>query len=195
MEYLYAFLGGSVAKVYDDCFVDNVLYKEPYAKELFQGLEWTLLTMMSMKDFNTSLVLYALASFNKFANPLAYNKQYEQALMYLYPILLFCTFPERETFSAFDVLFLVISSMNVLKEPGAVQEEISIRKCMIRIAAAIVQACVLVLGYFLGFSRMIQKVLLYSFGYTLFSAFFQVYSIATGTTYKEKQDTTFQTTE
>ena len=66
-EIIYALFAGISCKVYDD-FNDNNLIKSDLAKEILKGSHWILITLVSMNDFNFSVMWYLMCFANYIAN-------------------------------------------------------------------------------------------------------------------------------
>lgn len=178
MEYLYAVVGGTAAKLFDDLVADNPVIQEDLWKEVLKGVEWSMLAVLSIQDFNFTFILYTICCLHySFDSEEGWSLPYEKALFLVYPIFLLLSYPTRQWFTVFDcILFfgglclILIDSIFLPK-----QEEGSIEKCLIRFSGTLVFLCILFVTHidFFPISKSVVKLLWYAAAYVFCSFLFQ----------------------
>jgi hypothetical protein len=177
MDFLYAFLGGLSAKFYDDLISDNKIIKSEIIGEILKGIQWIILTLISVNDFNFTSIMYSVNVANHFGNSKAYTEPYEKALLILYPILLIFSFSTRVSIPYMDILLLIISIICMCLEPIVSKNEVSFKKLVLRIFISISLICIIFLSSYFDISKSIIKLLYYALGYLGFSSLFQFYCL------------------
>jgi hypothetical protein len=173
MDYLYAFLGGLLCKVYDDLNDNNMIDEQ--LQELLKGSQWILLTLLSYNDFNFALINYVINALNSLNNWQEWKFAYESSLLILAPVFLLISFRTVTYFSLYDWLYLVVFILCMALEPLIIKEEFSYRKFIVRTIALVNSILGVVLGIHLGVSPSLVKISCYATGYFLFSSGFQAY--------------------
>jgi hypothetical protein len=173
MEYLYAFLGGLLCKVYDD-LNDNGMIGE-HAQEILKGSQWIILTLLSYNDFNFALFDFIANGLNAANNWNEWNHPYETSLLWLTPLFLLVSFSSRSILTIYDVIYISVWFTTMYLEPLFVTEESSKRKLYLRILGSINAAISILLGLYFGISISCIKISFYCLGYCLFSSGFQAY--------------------
>jgi hypothetical protein len=173
MDYLYAFLGGLLCKIYDD-LNDNGMIGE-HSQELLRGSQWILLTLLSYKDFNFSIFAYIANGLNAISNWNEWNHPYETSLLLLYPFLLVISFSTISWLNVYDYIFVVIWIVGMFLEPYIVPEEFSYKKLILRIFGCFFASFAIFIGSILNVSQSLIKICIYGLGYSLFSSGFQAY--------------------
>jgi len=180
MDYLYAFLGGLLCKVYDD-FNDNNMIGG-HVQELLKGAQWILLTLLSYNDFNFALVNYVLNALNALNNWEEWKFSYETSLLALTPVFLLISFHTVKYFSLYDCAYLVVFIFCMAVEPLIIKEEFSYRKLVLRLIALINSIFGVIFGIYIGVSPSFVKLSCYCTGYCLFSSGFQAYLLTSSST-------------
>jgi hypothetical protein len=173
MDYLYAFLGGLLCKVYDDLNDNSMI--GGHIQELLKGSQWILLTLLSYNDFNFALINYIINGLNSLNNWEEWKFSYETSLLVLAPVFLLISFHTAKYFSVYDWFYLVVFVLCMALEPLIIKEEFSYRKFIIRTIALINSIFGVIMGIYLGVSPSLVKISCYAIGYFLFSSGFQAY--------------------
>ena len=174
MEYLYAFLGGMLNKIYDDLF-DNKIITDDFAKEMLKGAQWILLTLLSYNDFNFALCFYSVNVLNAIYNIKEWSFPYEKSLLAIFPFLLLISFNTAYYITTLDMAYIFIFATTNIIEPLVITEEFSNLKFVSRIFATLCSFGAIVGGLYFGISTTFNKISFYCFGYCLVSACFQAY--------------------
>jgi len=177
-EIIYALFAGISCKVYDD-FNDNNLIKSDLVKEILKGSHWILITLVSMNDFNFSVIWYLLCFANYIANPKEWSPPYETSGIYLYPFLILLNYHTRKYLTMSDIIVCILLILSLGIEPFIITEEVSYRKLINRFSLFL-SLCILVyFSSYFNISNSIQKILYYYIGYLFISLCFQVYILYT----------------
>ena len=176
-QIVYAILGGIICKVYDDLNDMDILRSEKI-NEILKGGQWMILTLLSINDFNFSILFYLIQFINYLANPNEWSNSYESSLLYLYPFLIILSFHTRRYITIPDILILVFFCIFSILEPLNIIEEISYKKLFIRSIGSIIISILLFISLYFNISPSIKKILLYFLGYTVISTYFQIYNLS-----------------
>jgi len=180
MEFGYAFLGGTIAKAYDDLY-DNKIVTNETAKEVLKGFHWCFLTLLSHNDFNFTLAFYIANALNACANwESGYNFPYETSLLTVYPFFLLINYSTRAYFNPYDWMYAIFYMLGMFIEPFIVTEEYSYSKLFSRMLLSFYFVLGILVIPYLDVSPSIAKILYYSLGYSLFSSGFQMYALYLG---------------
>ena len=180
MDYLYAFLGGLLCKVYDD-LNDNGMIGE-HAQEILKGSQWILLTLLSYNDFNFSIFGYIANGLNALVNWNEWNHPYESALLILYPFLVCISFWSRSYLNIYDGIVILYILLTLLIEPILFKEEYSTNKFYSRMYAVVLSLIAICIAPYFNISTSLMKFLYYSLGYDIFSSGFQAYLLSKSST-------------
>ena len=178
MELFLSLLGGASSKVYDD-IVDLNWKVTDTTKESLKGLQWMILALLSVRDFNFAIILYGMNLCHHFANENAFKQPYESSLLYLFPFLLLLSFPTSTAFTMSDLLVIVPLIGVMILEPVLIKEDVSFRKMMSRLALAIGTFMIVLIGGKFHVSTSIIKLAMYYFGYCFISFLVQAYIVYT----------------
>ena len=173
MDYLYAFLGGLLCKVYDD-FNDNHMIGN-HVQEILKGSQWILLAILCHADFNFASIIFILNALNAVNNWEEWDFPYETSLLVLAPVFLLMSFHTVSYFSMYDWLYLIIFTLCMALEPLFIKEEFSYRKLMVRGCLSINTLFGICIASYFDISPSILKFSYYCLGYALFSSGFQAY--------------------
>ena len=174
-----AFLGGFLAKVYDD-FTDNHMIS-PLGQELLKGAQWMLLTLLSYNDFNFACSLYITQLLTAFADPDQFNQPYESSLLILSVCMVFYSFSTAKYLSLYDLGYIGCFMLVLFIEPLFIKEEFSERKFLLRTMYAINAFIGLCIAPYFDISPSLIKVGFYGLGYTSCSSMFQAYLLTSST--------------
>jgi len=175
MDYFLAFLGGITCKIYDD-LNDNNLLTNKHAKECLKGIQWILLTILTISDFNFGVGFYTFNAINAGVNFHEWNKPYESSLLILYPLLIIYSYPTRTFASFYEIFLLLLSYSSTSIEAFIFTEEYSIKKLLCRIFSLFSAIFWIIVCSYFNQSKYIIKILYYFVGYFLVSSIFQAYS-------------------
>jgi hypothetical protein len=176
-QIVYAILLGIIVKMYDD-LNDMEIIKSDILNEVLKGLTWVFLSLMSINDFNFSLIFYAINLGNSIVNSKEWYNPYESSLLYVYPIFLILSFHSREYLSILDILQGMTLIFINLIEPYLFNEESSHRKMISRAMCSILALIVLVIySLYFNISPSISKILYGSIAYGITSSLFQAYQV------------------
>jgi len=173
MDYLYAFLGGVLCKVYDDMHDNDMIGR--HLQEILKGSQWILLAILCHADFNFASIILILNGLNAVNNWDEWNFPYETALLVLAPIFLLISFHSVRYFSGYDWLYLIIFTIFMALEPLFIKEEFSYRKLLIRSGLSMGTLTGIYVASYFDISPSILKFSYYCLGYALFSSCFQAY--------------------
>ena len=189
MEYLFALVGGVSAKLYDD-IVDEGFEVSDTIKESLKGIQWITLALISINDFNFTIMNYIKNVLNHLGNSEAYKNPYEFSLLLVYPIFLVLSFHTIQYPNLMYILGFLIFSTGMFIEPFIIVENVSYRKMIIRLIMACLCIGVFILWNSLKISEnlfepylnlratpSLLKICLYAGGYFLTSAIVQYYLI------------------
>ena len=174
MDAWIALFAGISAKVYDD-IIDNKITISDTVKESLKGTQWMSYALLSVNDFNFTLGSCIIYTANSIADPPAYTTSYEQALLYTIPLLLLFNVDSLHALGGWDMMVILFMILILVFEPMIISENVSYRKCGIRLIGAIEFLLIYWWSDYFQISRSIQKMCLYLFGYTITSVFFQLY--------------------
>jgi hypothetical protein len=173
MDYLYAFLGGLLCKIYDDLNDNSMI--GGHVQELLKGSQWILLTLLSYNDFNFALFNFIANGMNAANNWKEWNHSYETSLLCLTPLFLLISFSSRSTLTIYDLIYICIWFITMYVEPLIVTEEFSNRKLYLRMFGSFNAIISILGGLYFGISPSCIKISFYCLGYCLFSSGFQAY--------------------
>ena len=174
MDILLAVLAGISSKLYDDLNDMNIMTSDK-VNEVLKGLTWVLLTLVSINDFNFSILFYVINLGNSIVNSNEWKSPYESSLLYVYPILLILSFHTRAYLTVADTLILCILLLFInLIEPYIFTEETSDRKMYSRILGSFNIVVLLLSSLYFTISSSIVKILSAILGYAITSSVFQV---------------------
>jgi hypothetical protein len=177
MDTLLSILGGILCKVYDD-LNDMKLLSSDRLNEILKGSQWIILTLLSIYDFNFSILLYFIHYVNFIMIPSEWSNPYESSLLYIFPILILLSFQTRTYYSALDSLvFLGLVTLFAI-EPLLIAEEISYRKLFFRVGCSCLGLLVILFSSHYKVSSSIIKIMWYLVGYSTTSLFFQGYELS-----------------
>ena len=180
MDIFLAVLGGTLCKLYDD-LKDMKLVKSEKLNEILKGSQWMLLTLLSMYDFNFSILVYIINFTNSSLNPEEWSDAYESSLLYLYPILILLSFHTRKYISIGDSVVFICIVLFMSIETALVTEESSYTKLLSRSILALISIIVVsIVSYStnsFNISLSVIKIVYYLIGYTITSIFFQAYNL------------------
>lgn len=177
MDTLLPVLGGILCKVYDD-LNDMKLLTSDRLNEILKGSQWMILTLVSIHDFNFSILLYFIHYVNSIMVPSEWSNPYESSLLYIYPILILLSFQTRTYASAADTLvFLGLVTLFAI-EPLLITEEISYRKLFFRVGCSCIGLLVILFSSHYRVSSSIIKIMWYLVAYSTTSLFFQGYQLS-----------------
>lgn len=180
MDIFLALLGGVSCKLYDD-LKDMKLIKSEKLNEILKGSQWMLLTLLSMYDFNFSILVYIINFTNSSLNPEEWSDAYESSLLYLYPILILLSFHTRKYISIGDSVVFICIVLFMSIETALVTEESSYTKLLSRSILALISiVLVSIVSYStnsFNISLSVIKIVYYLIGYTITSIFFQAYNL------------------
>jgi len=175
MDLLLAFLGGASCKIYDDLNDMNIIRSDKL-NEALKGLQWIILSVLSIHDFNFAMIIYTVNLINSYINPKEWSEPYEFTGLYVFPILLLLSFHTRSYFLGFDILLFVLFIVFALIEPFIFTEETSYSKLISRIMTSLLVLFVILMP--IDISQGIRKCLYYSLAYFITSSFFQLYKLS-----------------
>jgi drug/metabolite transporter (DMT)-like permease len=168
MEYAFSAIGGVSAKIYDD-IVDNNLEVSDTVKEALKGVQWIILALLSIHDFNFTLFFYIINFLNYLNNNEAFSLPYEHSLLYVYPIFLLFNYYTIQAFNYIDIIPILLCLLSGAIESYIFSEDISYKKLISR-AVACIGAIILL---FIGLSKFMNKVIIYGLFYGITSVIFQ----------------------
>jgi hypothetical protein len=189
---VYSLLAGAIAKVYDD-IVDMNLEVPEYVKEILKGLQLITLTLLSVNDFNFSVLLYAVCFINSLEKPECWSNPYEFSLLWVYPVFFLCNFATAKLPSIIDIPFIipfaihifgsmVVKKFNLLElsssfDAIADRKEVSILKYVSRSSLAFSCFVVFFLANKMDVSEYMLKIILFATAYLFVSSLFQFYML------------------
>jgi hypothetical protein len=175
-----AFVGGVLAKIYDD-FTDNNIIGPGVFIEVLKASQWILFTLMALNDFNFQFILYFVNILNYLGDPSCYNGDHEKTLLILHAFLLILSFGSWKYFSIFDYFYILCFMCVMGIEPLIITEEFSYKKLISRIIISINLSIGLFIAPYFDISYSLIKFMYYSLGYALFSSGFQAYLLTSST--------------
>ena len=177
--FIVAFLAGLVNKMYDD-LSDNPLleaFKSPALMEFLKGVQYILLTALSLHNPVFFMLFYLICAVNSVADPKAWSGPYESGFLYaaalIYVLVQYEQLPQLN-FS--DVCLMITILLCIAFEPRIIPQhiEFSIWKLIGRAFFLCTLLCIIVLPIF---TVTIKYLFAYSIGYFLCSVFVQYYSL------------------
>jgi hypothetical protein len=177
MDILATCLSGIIVKVYDDLTENNII-QDGFLKECLHTLSCFLLASSSANDFTYAIMQYTINLANNFANSKAFSEHKEKSILYMYPVFLFLSLNTIRQLNIIELLVLIVASLLSFGEASSINEEISVRKLIMRLG----MSCVIVLGMFLlGYFKFLTtsllKLCLFGLLYLLTSSGFQSYEL------------------
>lgn len=142
-----------------------------------KGIQWTTLTVLSINDFNFTLLNYIINILNHFGNPDAYKEPYEFSLLLVYPFLLLLNYQTAESLDLINIFVIIPFIIVMYIEPYFIIEDRSFIKLISRILISIGLSITLVLNNYIPFSTSVIKLVIYALGYAITSALFQFYML------------------
>jgi hypothetical protein len=169
MDYTFAAIGGISCKIYDD-IVDNNIEVADTFKEALKGIQWMILALLSINDFNFTVFFYIINFLNYLNNNEAFSLPYEHSLLYVYPLLLFFNYNTAQVFNYIDIIPIMLCFLAGAVESYIFPEDLSNKKIISR-SVACLGAFILL---FVGLSKFMNKIILYGLFYGLTSVLFQL---------------------
>lgn len=169
MDYTFAAIGGISCKIYDD-IVDNNIEVTDTFKEALKGIQWMILAVLSINDFNFTVFFYIINFLNFLNNNEAFSLPYEHSLLYVYPLLLFFNYNTAQVFNYIDIIPIMLCFLAGAVESYIFPEDLSNKKIISR-SVACLGAFILL---FVGLSTFMNKIILYGLFYGLTSVLFQL---------------------
>lgn len=170
-----SFSTGAFIKMYDDLVDHGVGNKEwkPYLEVLCCFLH----TILGVRDFFFGIMLYAIYFVNYLLDETAFVNKYEFSYILFFPIVLLIGWSPIHL-EPFDIVIVVSSLALIAFESIALKdEEVGKTKCAVRFVETI--GCIGTLVMFGDYiSASMQKVVLYTIGYTLVSTIHQYMQIS-----------------
>jgi hypothetical protein len=176
MEYLLPLISGISAKVYDDISDTNISVSD-IIKESLKGVQWTTLALLSVNDFNFTSIFYISILSNYFGDPTAYSTPYEQALLLIFPCLLFFNFHTIQSMNLINLIVIIPFIIVMYSEQLFITENVSYKKLLSRLVMLFNLIIVCIFSTYLHLSPSILKIVIYGIGYLLISCIFQIYNL------------------
>ena len=169
-----SFIAGMSCKIYDD-LQDNPLLKRYRNKTFMEALKIVhamFFTIISLKDATFYYLFCVSIVLNAVSNPSAYTNPYENAMLWIYPLLFF--YMKQPTLIAEkEVIFILSFLATNWFESYFGQEEYSYLKCATRLYFCIASAIM----YFRSTSPTLHHLMAYFIGYFGVSFCVQFYSV------------------
>lgn len=179
MHYFIAFLAGLACKLYDD-LSDNPLlehFKTPVLMEFLKGVQYILLTAVSLHNPVFFMLFYLICTVNSVADPKAWSGPYESGFLYASALIyVLVQYEQLPQLNVSDVCFMIIILPSIACEPLIIPQhiEFSLWKFIARSFFVCALLCIIVLPIF---TVTIKYLLTYCIGYFLCSVFVQYYSL------------------
>lgn len=172
-EIMESLIAGMACKIYDD-LQDNPLLKRYRNKTFMEALKIVhamFFTIISLKDSMFYYLFCLSIIFNAVSNPSAYTNPYENAMLWVYPILFF--YMKQPTLITKKEVFFILAFLSTnFCESYYSQEEYSYLKCVIRLYFCILSAIL----YYLSTSPTLHHLMAYFIGYFGVSFLVQLHS-------------------
>lgn len=169
-----ALVAGIACKVYDD-IVDTDIKVSDVMKESLKGIQWMFLAILSVNDFNFTLLMLLSNVAHHLTNKEAFSMPYERSLLYVYPILLLLSFHTREYLNIYSIFIIILIIFFFYMEPLIIIENISYKKIISRFLGILF--FILLLYNYSYISHSIIKYIYYCIGYFVISILFQLYML------------------
>lgn len=177
MDFALSVIYGITIKVYDD-ITDTGIPVTPLILELLKTLQTIILSIISYSDFNYSAVFYGINIVAMIADDTAYlGDDYYNSIFYLYPIFLVLSFGTRRWITGIEIFCLFLGGLFFALEPIVIKENVSYRKFILRSLGIIATICVIIIGFYIGLSPSLLKLLFSWLGYVTTSSIFQGYML------------------
>lgn len=170
-----ALVAGIACKVYDD-IVDTDIKVSDVMKESLKGIQWMFLAILSVNDFNFTLLMLLSNVAHHLTNKEAFSMPYERSLLYVYPILLLLSFHTREYLNIYSMSIFIFIILWCCIEPLIIIENISYKKIISRFLGILFFILLLLYNYSY-ISSSIIKFVYYYIGYLATSTLFQLYML------------------
>ena len=167
-------LGGISAKLYDD-IVDAKIEISDTVKECLKGVQWMILAILSMNDFNFILIFYTMSLIYYFGDSSAYSGSYESSLLLMVPFLLLLNVGAIQSLDYINIIYIILFSIILFVEPIIIQEDVSYLKLITRIIGTVMLLLLYFGSDYLQISPSIMKINMYLLGYCIISVIFQLY--------------------
>jgi len=170
-----ALVAGIACKVYDD-IVDTDIKVSDVMKESLKGLQWMFLAILSVNDFNFTLLMLLSNIVHYLSNKEAYSLPYERSLLYVYPILLLLSFHTREYLNIYSIFIIIYIILWCCIEPRTILENESYKKIINRFVCVLFPTFIALYNSSY-ISSSIIKYIYYCIGYVVISILFQLYML------------------
>ena len=173
-EIMESLIAGMACKIYDD-LQDNPLLKRYRNKTCMEALKIVhvmFFIIVSLKDATFYYLFCLSIILNAFSNPSAYTNPYENAMLWVYPLLFFYM-KQPTLITTHEVLYILSFLATNWFESYLCQEEFSYLKCCNRLYFCI--ACAIM--YYKSTSPTLKHLMTYFIGYFGVSFCVQLYSI------------------
>lgn len=167
-------LGGISAKVYDD-IIDEKIEVSDVVKEGLKGLQWMILALLSVDDFNFIFIFYVMNLLNYIGDPSAFSGSYEFSLLVMVPLLFLFNFNTIHSFHYIDIICVIGFLILFYIEPYFMPNNVSYAKLIHRSIGTILFIVFLCWSDYLHISPSIMKITTYLIGYGTVSIIFQLY--------------------
>lgn len=174
-EIMESLIAGMSCKIYDD-LQDNPLLKRYRNKTFMEALKIVhimFFTIVSLKDATFYYLFCISIILNALSNPSAYSNPYENAMLWVYPLLFF--YVKQPTLITTQEVFYILSFLATnWFESYLSQEEFSYLKCATRLYFCIASAVM----YYKSTTPTLHHLMAYFVGYFGVSFFVQWYSVS-----------------
>jgi hypothetical protein len=176
MDIIIPLLGGISAKLYDD-IIDEKIEVNDIIKECLKGVQWMILAILSVNDFNFILIFYVMNVLNYIGNPSAFSGSYEFSLLLMVPLLFVLNFDTIHSFHYIDILIIISFFIVFFVEPILIPNNVSYTKLIFRSIGTLFLILYFLWRDYLQISPSIMKINNYLIGYGTVSVMFQIYSL------------------
>jgi hypothetical protein len=174
MDIIISLLGGISAKLYDD-IVDEKIEVNDIIKECLKGVQWMILAILSVNDFNFILIFYVMNFLNYIGDPSAFSGSYEISLLLMVPLLLIFYFDTIQSFDNINIIIIISFLILFFVEPILIPKNVSYIKLIHRSIGTIFLILLFLWRDSLQISPSIMKINNYLIGYGTVSVLFQIY--------------------
>jgi hypothetical protein len=176
MNTIIPLIGGITAKVYDDIVDTNIKVTDTF-KESLKGIQWVTLTLMTINDFNFTLLFYIINVLNHLGNPDAFDMPYEYSLLLVFPFLMLLNYNTIEYINLRSLLLFIPFIITMFIEPCIITENVSLKKLISRSIISSGLIILILLHSYFNLSPSILKIVIYALGYGITSSLFQYYML------------------
>ena len=176
MDIIISLIGGISAKVYDDIVDTNIQVTDTF-KESLKGVQWVTLTLLSVNDFNFTLLFYIINILNYSGNPDANSMPYEYSLLVIFPFLMLLNYNTIKSINIINLLLFIPFMILMFIEPCIITENVSLKKLISRSLISSGLLILILLNNYFNLSPSILKIAIYCLGYAITSSLFQYYML------------------